>query len=157
MVTGLLHIGATSAAPTMQSHTSVSTSPRRTSQARSTSPPASSSGRAHQQIPRVCWRTLPDVQRRHPGYAFPSTQRTSADVQLAQKWADVQLLELATCKRGAIKGLRPSLVCTVCFCGVRSIKRPFRRLQANHRPLASLCHADLRNLSARHCTSAQPF
>ena len=36
-------------------------------------------------------------------------------VHTAQKWTDIQVLELPKCGRGAIRGLRPSLVRTIRF------------------------------------------
>ncbi|KAF8560040.1 hypothetical protein OG21DRAFT_1473543 [Imleria badia] len=51
--------------------------------------------------------------------------QTFNDVTLAQKWTDIQVLELSKCGRGAIKGLRPSLTageppstCVVVPCGL---------------------------------------
>ncbi|KAI9570259.1 tRNA intron endonuclease [Boletus coccyginus] len=51
--------------------------------------------------------------------------QTFNDVTLAQKWADIEVLELPKCGRAAIKGFRPSLTageppstCVVVPCGL---------------------------------------
>lgn len=56
----------------------------------------------------------------HPSYPeltrylskYPSSAgalfQTFNDVTLAQKWSDVELIDLSDCQRAAIKGLRPS-------------------------------------------------
>jgi len=74
---------------------------------------------SHPSYPR-----LADLINKYPRSAGALFQ-TFNDVTLAQKWIDVDVLELPDCGRVAIKGLRPSLTgdepvspCVVVPCGL---------------------------------------
>ncbi|KAH0838025.1 tRNA intron endonuclease [Lanmaoa asiatica] len=65
---------------------------------------------------------LAELIKKYPKSAGALFQ-TFNDVTLAQKWTDIEVLELPKCGRGAIKGLRPSLgespsTCIVVPCGL---------------------------------------
>ncbi|KAG9314058.1 tRNA intron endonuclease [Chiua virens] len=51
---------------------------------------------------------LAELISKYPASAGALFQ-TFNDVTLAQKWTNIELLELDKCERGAIRGLRPSL------------------------------------------------